>query len=940
MSGKPKRVRTLGASRWLTGGGEMGKLIREMDWSKTSLGPIESWPQSLKTSILLTLNSRYPMFVWWGRELTNLYNDAYIPILGARHPGALGQPAARVWAEIWDVIGPQTEIVMREGRATWNESLLLLVERYGYTEETYFTFSYSPAMGDGGNVGGVFCACTEDTRRILGERRLRTLRALAEQATQAKSAEEACAVAAATMRDNPYDLPFAMLYLLDDEGARARLAGATMPGAPACPVIIELHGEADDVWPLCQVVESGESQVVNDLEAKFGKSASLCGAPWPEPSRQAVVAPLERPGQTTPSGFPIAGVSPRLLLDEDYRSFLGLTAGRIGAPLATLSASDAERRRAQALAEIDRAKTVFCSNISHEFRTPLTLMLGPLEDTLAEDGLSPQAHDRLEVARRNSLRLLKLVNTLLDFSRIEAGRIQAVYEPVDLAKFTTDLASVFRSTVERAGLELVVDCPPLSEPVYVDREMWEKIVLNLLSNAFKFTFEGEISVKLRIADCGLRNEEEEERGKVDEQGAGKSAIRNPQSAILAVRDTGTGIPEAELPRLFERFHRVKGAHGRSYEGSGIGLALVQELVKLHCGEVRVVSEVARGSEFTVTIPLGKAHLPAERIGAARSLAPTALRGEAYVEEALRWLPSEEGGTRGQGDKETRRETENLLVPLSPPPLVSPSRILLADDNADMRDYVRRLLGGQYEVEAVADGEAALNAVRESAPDLVLADVMMPNLDGLGLLRELRADERLKTIPVILLSARAGEEARVEGMEAGADDYLVKPFSARELLARVEAHLKLHRLRREAELAERESERRFREIIDALPAAIYTTDAEGHLTHFNQAAAELSGRTPELGTDQPRISWRLYYPDGTPMPHDECPMAVALKEGRVVRGVEAIAERPDGTRIWFEPFPTPLRNTEGRIVGGINMLLDITERKKAEEKLAEASRRFQ
>src|SRR5262247_484318 len=245
MRGMSKGARTPEASGWLTGGGEMGKLIREVDWTKTPLGPIESWPQSLKTSILLTLNSRYPMFVWWGRELTKLYNDAYIPMLGARHPGALGQPADRVWAEIWDVIGPQTEIVMREGRATWNESLLLLVERYGYPEETHFTYSYSPAMGDDGSVGGVFCACTEDTRRILGERRLRTLRALAEQATQAKSAEEACAVAAATMRDNPYDLPFAMLYLLDDGGDRARLAGATMASASAGPAMIELQGEAD-----------------------------------------------------------------------------------------------------------------------------------------------------------------------------------------------------------------------------------------------------------------------------------------------------------------------------------------------------------------------------------------------------------------------------------------------------------------------------------------------------------------------------------------------------------------------------------------------------------------------------------------------------------------------------------------------------------------------
>ncbi|HEY9434736.1 MAG TPA: hypothetical protein VI260_25030, partial [Blastocatellia bacterium] len=163
---------------WLTGGGEMGELIRVMDWSRTPIGPIESWPQSLKTAVNILLNSRYPMFVWWGRELTNIYNDAYIPMLGARHPQALGRSAPNVWADVWPVVGPQSEVVMREGRSTWNESILLVMERHGYTEETYFTFSYSPAPDDAGDVGGVFCAVTEDTARVLGERRLKTLRDL------------------------------------------------------------------------------------------------------------------------------------------------------------------------------------------------------------------------------------------------------------------------------------------------------------------------------------------------------------------------------------------------------------------------------------------------------------------------------------------------------------------------------------------------------------------------------------------------------------------------------------------------------------------------------------------------------------------------------------------------------------------------------------------
>ncbi|MES1245209.1 MAG: ATP-binding protein [Acidobacteriota bacterium] len=427
-------------------------------------------------------------------------------------------------------------------------------------------------------------------------------------------------------------------------------------------------------------------------------------------------------------------------------------------------------RQREELAKLDELKTQFFANISHEFRTPLTLMMGPLEDAMAEGGLSAPNRERLDVAYRNSARLLKLVNTLLDFSRIEAGRIQASYEPTDLAALTAELASVFRSAVERAGMRLAVDCPPLPEPVYVDREMWEKVVLNLLSNAFKFTFDGEIAVSLQAVLLG-----------------------ETAAARLTVRDTGTGIPPEEIPHLFERFHRVRGARGRSFEGSGIGLALVQELVRLHGGRVEVESGVDRGSAFTVTIPFGVAHLPADRIEAARTLASTGLRADAFVEESLHWLPEERPG---------------------PGPDGSGQRILLADDNADMREYVHRLLGG-YEVEAVTDGVSALRAARERLPDLVLTDVMMPGLDGFELLRELRSDPRTREVPVILLSARAGEESRLEGLAAGADDYLIKPFSAKEVLARVQSHLELARLRRETREALQEEDRRKDEFLATL-----------------------------------------------------------------------------------------------------------------------------
>jgi signal transduction histidine kinase len=286
---------------------------------------------------------------------------------------------------------------------------------------------------------------------------------------------------------------------------------------------------------------------VNDLEARFGPGVKPPGGAWPEPARQALVLPMARPGQKQPSGFLVTGISPRLLLDDDYRAFIEMTAGHVATAIANARAHEAERKRVEALAEIDRAKTLFFSNVSHEFRTPLTLILGPTEEMLsgALGDTTELQRAHLSTLRSNAVRLQKLVNTLLDFARVEAGRIEANYEPVDLALVTRELASTFCSAVHRAGVHFVVNCPSIDEPVYVDRDMWEKVVLNLLSNALKFTFKGTIEVSVRSV---------------------------AESLAFAVRDTGVGIPEAELPRLFERFHRVQAAGARTQEGSGIGLA--------------------------------------------------------------------------------------------------------------------------------------------------------------------------------------------------------------------------------------------------------------------------------------------------------------------------------------------------------------------------------
>ncbi|MFL6215489.1 MAG: ATP-binding protein [Blastocatellia bacterium] len=603
---------------FLSGGGEMGERMRSFDWAATPLGAVETWPQSLKTAVRIMLTSRQPFWLGWGDHLIKLYNDAYKTIVGGKHPAALGQPIAVVWREIWDDIEPMLKTAMGGVEGTYVESQLLIMERNGYPEETYYTFSYSPIPTDEGGVGGIICANTDDTARIIGERQLALLRELAARTADARTFAVACASSAGCLQTNLADLPFAMIYLIDADDQRVVLAGTSgiERSHTAVPAAVALDG--DSPWPFAEVVNDHKMVVVSDLQARFG---SLPSGAWKRPPHQAVVAPIAPSGQTGKAGILVAGLNPYRLFDDDYRGFIELVSAQIAASIGNAQAYEEERKRAEALAELDRAKTLFFSNVSHEFRTPLTLMVGPLEDMLAKaDGqLSAEDRERVEVAHRNSLRLLKMVNTLLDFSRIEAGRVQASYQPTDLAALTIDLASVFRSAIERAGMRLVMDCAALAEPVYVDREMWEKIVLNLLSNAFKYTFEGEIEVRLRARDG---------------------------QAELAVRDTGIGIPAEAIPHLFERFHRVEGARGRTYEGTGIGLALVQELVKLHGGSVRVESVYGEGSAFIITVPFGSAHLPADHIQADGSLSSTALRVNAYVEEAARWLPESGGGGRG------------------------------------------------------------------------------------------------------------------------------------------------------------------------------------------------------------------------------------------------------------------------------------------------------
>ncbi|MDR7332669.1 ATP-binding protein [Roseateles asaccharophilus] len=864
---------------FLAGGGELGERIRAFDWAATPLGPPAGWPRSLKTVVRIMLTSRQPIWVGWGPALTYLYNDPYKSIIGGKHPEALGQPTQIVWREIWDYMKPLLDSAW-SGDGVFIESQLLIMERHGYREETYYTFSFSPIPGDDGLPAGILCTNSDETQRVISERQLALLRELAARAADARTVDVAVRRCVEALETHARDLPFALVLLRKPGANTFALAGATGETGPW------LEAARAASWPAAEVLASQQPQVVTLPDGVAWPSGA-----WAEPPRRALVLPIRPPADAGVEGVLVAAINPHRLLDARYTDFLGLVAQQLSAALAHAEAYEQQHRKADELARLDRAKTRFFSNISHEFRTPLTLMLGPLHDALARPGLPHAERERLALVERNALRLSKLVNALLEFSRIEAGRVTSTFRPTDLAALTGELASSFRSAMEQAGLDFRVCCPTLPQPVYVDRDHWERIVLNLLSNALKYTLQGRVSVHVR-----------------EEQGM----------AVVDIEDTGAGVAEHEVPRLFERFHRIEGAQARTHEGSGIGLALVQELMRLHHGDIAVDSQLGRGSRFSLRLPLGHAHLPPEQVRHDQDIRPHASLAPSYVREAMRWLPDaapdDAAGPAGLQADIGERYRATLGA-----------RIVVADDNADMRQYLRSLLSPFFRVEDVADGERALAAIRRERPALLLSDVMMPGLDGFELLAALRADPATSTLPIVLLSARAGEEAQIEGLGAGADDYLVKPFTARELLARVAALIELDRLRRAGEQQLRlflANARMYTWSIDLRTRRLTMSDNAGDV--LGASANHLEG------------GFALVHPD------DVDGIRRAIDDAASTRGgftQELRIVRPDnGDTRWLEVRAQALLDEAGEAIALSGISFDVTERKHMEAALRETDRR--
>ncbi|KAG9051351.1 hypothetical protein FS837_008446 [Tulasnella sp. UAMH 9824] len=889
--------------QWLTAGTKMLDYLNKYPWENHPLGPMELWPQSLKSALSAVMAAPYPWAVWWGPELTILYNDAYATMCGTKHPGLFakaGKIGSVAWGELWEELGPLSDVVLREGKSVAFEDDLLFFGRLTdklLPEEVYHSWAYIPITAENGSVGGFYNTTFEGTSKILYERRIQILRALGDKTALARSREEfAQAMRSFLSEDAQRDIPFVAFYFnvvdaspkysrdaenkyphrnrirvtstlafkigvpeghtaipdrqvhfLDPTTLRPVLpfVGKRVGGSPGSTLdarslpddstvvgntpsesdaAIELEKDpinTDDVaWPFFDVFNAKKPLHITDLPSSIGKGFGFRKDGWNDVPREAIVMPIAAEGDEVPIAVMVFGLNTRRPYDQEYQTWIGLLHMTLSSTLTATLGREAELKKAEQLAQLDAAKTSFFSSASHELRTPLTLIAGPVHEALR---LTTDAavKEQLSLTTRNIERLQKLVDSLMDFTRVEGGRMYGRFKPTDLADFTTDLAELFRNPIEKNQVKFVVTSDRKNEATaYVDHDLWEKIVFNLVGNAFKYTLAGQVHVHFKY---------------------------RPGWAEFSVTDTGCGIVDNEQERVFDRFHR-SSATARSHEGTGIGLALTRELVKLHGGYITLEStpedednpEAPHGSTFTVHIPLGYEHLPSaniEKDTAVSTPAGPRSYGRAVIEEAKGWNktlrddkdPSESGGSESnaQSNGDSSRSAEfSGIFRFSPE-----DTILIVDDKAQ-------------------NGIDGLVAVEEQSPDLVLSDVMMPGMDGIQFVNTVRERPTISWIPIILLTAKSAEEAQVEGLTSGADDYISKPFKTQELIARVHLHMNLGKRKRELMSLFEERTKEIKIVSDLSPVGIFRTDSQGEMTYTNRRWHEIT----DYPSNQPLTNW--------------------------------------------------------------------------------------
>ncbi len=864
--------------------GRIADAIRSKDWSASPLGPIRDWPRALKMTLSLALRNKFPVAICWGPDFISLYNDAMHAVIGEEGTARLGRPLSKT-EENWAQLEPIFRRVIDHNETVYWEKNLWLSVRHGFEREAYFTTSFSPIAESEDKPLGVMITATENTNDVLYERRNKTLQSLSLIVPDIGETE-GCREAVQILEQNPYDIPFAALYVFDSARSQAELRGCAgiQPGTPVSVPFFPLVGA---IGPVAGALNSGRPEVL-DIGYQLGPLPS--GA-WKIPPQQIVVLPLRSLRDREPIGALLAGVNPHRRMDAGYRTFFEIVSRNISVML--IRARGIERER-ELLHEKDRqtkAWAALADYAANEFRTPLTVLLGLLDQLQPSYAEKNPYGRKFALARRNAFRVSHLVDSLMELIEMQSGRVRPVFEPIDLATSTDELVKAFSSGLERRNITFVIDCPPLEESVYVDRRMWDRVILGLLVHSVQRTHHGEIGVSVRKMGAWIE---------------------------VTIWDTGEGIPASELSHIFEPFPPQHLASTRSRAG----LAVAQHFAAAHGGRITVESEPGKGCKFTVSIPRGHAHLDPQRLvdhpsdphGSFMAL-------HAYLEEAARWTPelplqswlTEEAPVTS--DSEWHQRT--LLR-------AERRRILVAAGDRDLRQYLSSVVSELYQVDVAEDSESALRMLALSKPDVLVADMDLQSGDGLSVVRAVRAAAATSALPVVLISPNVSEESRLRAFAAGANDFLVKPFSAPELLVRLESQITLAETQRRlgesarAALQDESQLALLSQALDLLPHGVIVADrTTGRLVVKNRRIHELFGEFADsikTIADIPDPFGR--YPDGRPVPPSECPVVLATIHGEAVADRTIVYAIPDGLQFTANVSSRPLFSPEGIHIGAL------------------------
>ncbi|HKD09630.1 MAG TPA: hypothetical protein VKB79_27235 [Bryobacteraceae bacterium] len=866
------------AHSFLPKDGAVAALIRERDWSRTSLDSLDSWPQALKDALNTQLRSAFPAAVLWGDELRFFFNDAFFELLGEKYQDALGSPFSLAFDEVTSAVGRKAARALAESETQFLANDLWMIERTDFREEHYFDVSLSPLVEWDGECSGVLMVANETTRSVLRERRSRVLADVFSSAASATSPSHACRLAATSLKADAQDVPFASLYLFDRPGqiARLRATAGVREGLNVSPM--ELSLAPGDSSPLAEAANSRMPQVV---QVAHGFGPLPLGV-WSVPAREIVVVPLSDPSQAEILGFMIAGVNPHRTLDQEYTDFFQNLSLRIAFVTSFARAKEHAEQQAEAAGERDRERSNALIAAAHSVRSPFTVMMGTIASMIQEPEIGFEARTRLIALQRTVKNTLRPLETLIDLLDTFADQASLVYEPVNLSAITARLARAFRPAAEENGIRFVVDCPPMTEPAYVDKAKWEKLVFILLERVRKETTKGEIGVALAPIGSWMELS----------VWSSEAQIRMPAASLRGADFANTSD------------ENQKG------QWSEPEFLLARHFTSLHGGSIRLDSERTTGSRFIVSIPRGQSHLAADTVANEEGSSPLTSSLGAFLHQPIDLSEATEPAAAGPAESPTWHRHQ--MVPSSS------RRILVSIEDADLRGYCAQLLGPLYHLK-FADRSEVCALLDQDSYDLILGDT------STGIWKTLRGVQMSVAsafAPVILLSSSGAEEERLHAYSMGTSDFLVMPFTPRDLLVRVQAQIMAGAIRnRSSERRGSEAKDRWqvlRAIADRLPMAVLVAEvASGSIVVKNDRLYEMLGEeVRSLRNLNDIYDGLAFHPDGTPVTRDECPLIRAARFGEAVANEALVYSLPGGQRLSALASSYPITDNEGRRVAAV------------------------